>query len=253
MFISFSRSESGFTLVELSIVMIIIGLLIGGVLKGQQLIENSRINSTISQLKAFQAATNTFRDSYASLPGDITSATTLVPNCTTGNYCRDGNGNLRIGATINYWENPSGDNENTQFWKHLALADLIGGVTPSADPALPEWSKTNPSSSLLGGFLIEYAIAPGDAWNAGALRTEKNWFKLRYNVTGNDGGASGHPITPRTAKIIDTRMDDGMPGYGVVQAHDIGPTNDAGCEGPTPYDESFTSGNCIMFFLLEAK
>ncbi|PZP56535.1 MAG: hypothetical protein DI586_03280 [Micavibrio aeruginosavorus] len=248
------RRQHGFTLVELSIVMIIIGLLIGGILKGQQLIENSRINATISQVKAFQAATNTFRDSYGGLPGDIFSAPAMLPNCNAGTFCVGGNGNLKIGATINYYEDPSGDNENTQFWKHLALADLLGGITPGAAPSAPEWGKTHPSAPLLGGFLIEHAVGAGDAWSPSMNRAERNWFKMRQNVTGNDAGGHGeHPITPRVGKIIDTRIDDGMPGYGVVQAHDTGPTNDAGCEGPTPYDESFTSGNCIMFFLLETK
>jgi prepilin-type N-terminal cleavage/methylation domain-containing protein len=75
------RSEAGFTLVELAIVMIIIGLLIAGVLKGQALIANARVTSTVAQNKAIDAAISTFRDTYAALPGDIQNAGAKLPNC----------------------------------------------------------------------------------------------------------------------------------------------------------------------------
>ena len=63
------RAQAGFTLVELAIVMIIIGLLIAGVLKGQALINNARVTSTVAQTKAIEAATTTFKDTYAALAG----------------------------------------------------------------------------------------------------------------------------------------------------------------------------------------
>ena len=62
-------SQAGFTLVELAIVMIIIGLLIAGVLKGQELIGNARVTATVAQIKGIDAATSTFKDTYSDLPG----------------------------------------------------------------------------------------------------------------------------------------------------------------------------------------
>ena len=75
------RAQAGFTLVELAIVMIIIGLLIAGVLKGQALIQNAQVTSTVAQTKAIEAATTTFRDTYNALPGDMTTPNTKLPNC----------------------------------------------------------------------------------------------------------------------------------------------------------------------------
>ena len=90
-------SQAGFTLVELAIVMIIIGLLIAGVLKGQELIGNARVTSTVAQIKAIDAATSTFKDTYAALPGDMTTPATRLPNCCRYLHCR-GNGDGVLGT-----------------------------------------------------------------------------------------------------------------------------------------------------------
>jgi prepilin-type N-terminal cleavage/methylation domain-containing protein len=90
------RSQAGFTLVELAIVMIIIGLLIAGVLKGQQLIGNAKVTAQVAQFKAIDAATSTFKDMYAALPGDILTPTTRLPNCAAApcNVTGGGDGNI---------------------------------------------------------------------------------------------------------------------------------------------------------------
>ena len=75
------RAQAGFTLVELAIVMIIIGLLIAGVLKGQALIGNAKVTAQVAQIKSIDAATSTFKDMYAALPGDMLNATNRLPNC----------------------------------------------------------------------------------------------------------------------------------------------------------------------------
>ncbi|MCB9991587.1 MAG: prepilin-type N-terminal cleavage/methylation domain-containing protein [Rhodospirillales bacterium] len=78
--ITADKRQAGFTLVELAVVMIIIGLLIGGVLKGQELIANAQITGTASAVKSIDAATTTFRDTYAALPG---ISPTRLPVCQT--------------------------------------------------------------------------------------------------------------------------------------------------------------------------
>src|ERR1035438_6434502 len=90
------KSQAGFTLVELAIVMIIIGLLIGGVLKGQQLIDNARVTATVAQINSITAAVISFREMYNDLPGDIINPGGRLPDCGAApcNVGGDGNGVL---------------------------------------------------------------------------------------------------------------------------------------------------------------
>src|SRR6266481_7333522 len=90
------RAQAGFTLVELAIVMIIIGLLIAGVLKGQALIQNAQVTATVAQTKAIEAATSTFRDTYNFIPGDMTNPTVRLPNCGVAPCNNIGNGDGKI-------------------------------------------------------------------------------------------------------------------------------------------------------------
>ena len=72
------RQQSGFTLVEIAIVLVIIGLLLGGVLKGQEMIENSRIKSVVADMRGVSAAFTGYFDRYRALPGDELNATAIA-------------------------------------------------------------------------------------------------------------------------------------------------------------------------------
>lgn len=80
-----SNQESGFTLIELSIALVIIGLIVGGVLVGRDLIKAAQIRSQISQLQQVNASVNTFRLKYNCLPGDCRNATGILSNVVNGN------------------------------------------------------------------------------------------------------------------------------------------------------------------------
>ena len=76
-----SQNLHGFTLVEISIVMIIIGLLIGGTFGGMKLIENMQVNKTVQDLKAIESAALTFKSTFGRLPGDMPNTASRLPNC----------------------------------------------------------------------------------------------------------------------------------------------------------------------------
>ncbi len=246
----------GFTLVELSIVMIIIGLLIGGVLKGQELIENARAKNVVSFLKSVQSANNTFQDSYKNLPGDSPYARNLIPNCNDSVFCLNGNGNGYIasnGSDQYTWQTPilTGPEptrgESIQFWKHLALADLIGGIQPSADPAVPEFGKTNPASAFGSGGFEMY-------WDGSTTLHPTGIHIVRLSASGAlTGDSTVDGITPRQAAKIDQIMDDGQPNSGSVFAN-YGAISDsckiggAGATDNSQYNSSTTSNACALFF-----
>jgi prepilin-type N-terminal cleavage/methylation domain-containing protein len=107
-----SRRQSGFTLIEIAIVLVIIGLLLGGILKGQELITSARVRNIIAQLDGTKAAFFGFQDRYRALPGDFTQATTQITGAS-----RDGDGNGQILA-----------DEAIAVWDHLSHAGFINGT-----------------------------------------------------------------------------------------------------------------------------
>ena len=125
--------------------MVIIGLLIGGILKGQELIKNAAVSATAAQLKAFESAYTTFVDIYGAKPGDLSTASTKIRACVAANRCRNGDGNGWIYNTNSALYPPGTDDQAAsvseiyQALKHMAAADLIGGVN-MMPPRPDAWS-----------------------------------------------------------------------------------------------------------------
>ena len=125
----------GFTLVELAIVITIIGILIGGVLKGQQLIEQARAAATISQLNDFRTAYRIFQTTYDAIPGDMADPDQRIPGCT--NCVADGTyplGNRVVGEGGDGPSHPQQTKglEPVRFWLQMSKAGVISGVSDAA-------------------------------------------------------------------------------------------------------------------------
>lgn len=207
------KQQKGFTLVEMAIVLVIIGLLLGGVLKGQELIDNSRIKNAINDLKGISSAYNGYLDRFQRMPGDDGPVATVQARGTAWGAAPAGNNNgiLDIAAAQTF----TGAGENAVFFRHLRYAGFIAGNP--ADVALAALPR-----NAFGG-LTGVTGAAVFGFPAGG----------RYVCMGSVPG--------KAARAMDVTMDDGIPDTGtlraVVGANNAAPT--AAVPGITAYvDES---------------
>jgi prepilin-type N-terminal cleavage/methylation domain-containing protein len=210
------RAERGFTLVELSIVLVIVGLLIFAVLKGQELIESARLKSLMTQMNSYKTATQIFKDRYGALPGDFDNAVAVLGASGEG----DGNGVI---------DGDGYSNEGQQYFEHLLRAELISGVT--VDDPIPD--------SKAGNGKVE---ADNDSVEGGSQNT--NFFR----AGSLDGNVSSGPLlTGAEAGELDMSFDDGDGRTGDIQTHG-GPA----CRNAQGV-YNFTDGSvaCVFFVRIE--
>lgn len=220
------QKQAGFNLIELAVVLIIMGLLIGGILKGRDLIDSARLKRVMSQLNEYRLATNAFVDKYDFLPGDFRKAASLIrPDLRNGN----GDGILE-GAGL------APDSEALAFWSHLAGAGLIGSPGLQEDQNKGDFGKGAPASSLGGGFTIE-----NNPHGLSGL-----WFILGKK---NEEHGDGALLTPTQAMSLDTKMDNGLPTSGKVRAFDGTDVAPHACiTARGEYNVQNEEPACVLFF-----
>lgn len=210
------KPKQGFTLIELSIVLVIIGLIVGGVLVGQDLIKAAQLRATISQYQEYNTAANTFRIKYNGMPGDLKNADIfgLPPAGETSGVT---NGNRIIESSIGSgnFSNRVSTNETVCFWRHLGAADLIAASSATTNcnagfTGSVEVIKTNLPEAKIGknNFWIVYGQPTGR--NFYALMGLDTMSSVFYNTQVS--------LTPLEALQIDEKIDDGNPGNGSVTA-----------------------------------
>jgi prepilin-type N-terminal cleavage/methylation domain-containing protein len=188
------NNQSGFTLVEIAIVLVIIGLLLGGVLKGQELINSAKVKNFVNDFKTVPLFIYGYQDKFRALPGDdgkvsehlggaATSAgvTLLAPTASPGDGRIDGG-----------YNSTSPGDETVAFWQHIRLANLASGATGFATPA------SDMPTNADGGKVGVQSIAPIGGMTG-------SYFVCSDGIQG------------KFAKQIDITMDDGNTAGGSVR------------------------------------
>ncbi len=215
-------TSSGFSLVELSIVLVILGLLVGGVLTGQSLIRAAELRSVTTELQKFQAATNTFRDKYFALPGDMTNAqsfwgvahataATCVTTASSSALTCNGNGDGIILPS-------TGSNESYRFWQHLANAGLIEGQYDGISHgsavifATASTADNSPKSKISNAYWFVFNWPSLSAVGGLFDGIYNNYLLVGALVADSYPAAS--VFKPEELWNIDTKVDDGKPAVG---------------------------------------
>jgi prepilin-type N-terminal cleavage/methylation domain-containing protein len=184
--------SKGFTLIEIAIVLVIIGLLLGGVLKGQELITSARVRNLISQQDGIKAAFFGFQDRYRALPGDYAAASTNINGVTIA-----GDGNGRIEAP-----NTSGTYETILAWNHLTAAGFLNGsytmATSTTSTAIDSNNPKNPYSVYV------------------QLVYDANWGVTGNTITKHNL-KTGSQVPVEIMAEVDRKVDDGLPYAGGFQ------------------------------------
>jgi prepilin-type N-terminal cleavage/methylation domain-containing protein len=193
-----TRKTQGFTLVEIAIVLVIIGLLLGGILKGQEMITQAKIKNVIADFSGVSAAYHGYQDRYRAIPGDDPNAGTRWASAPAA-FPGDGNG--VVAGTYNAGcPTPlvAASPESCDFWDHLRKAGFVsgsGGQQPFNALTGLIGVQTGDGSASPAPTLLDGATGPGFV---GLIMCSAN-------------------LPDKVAIAVDTQMDDGVSGKGTVR------------------------------------
>ena len=186
---SMKSQQSGFTLVEIAIVLVIIGLLLGGILKGQELINSAKVKAIAQDFKTIPVAIYGYQDRFRAVPGDDGRAETNLPG---GTAADNGNANGRIDGE---WNSQTDSDESAKFWRAVRLTNFAAGPT---DMTQTDYYPTNVEGGRIG------------ITGATAAQTPITGMSGTYVVC-----SSG--ILGKYARQLDTMLDDGNTTTGSVR------------------------------------
>ena len=177
-------SQAGFTLVEIAIVLVIIGLLLGGILKGQEMITQAKIKNIVNDFNGITAAVNSYQDRYRALPGDDLNAAGRWSGTVSG----DGNGQFTGKYNNILTTTAVSTQESNTFWWHLRLAGFVAGATTGTAAGQ---QPNNAANGLMG------------------VQTSGMGFTSNIICSSN--------LPDKIAVAVDTQMDDSSPSGGQVR------------------------------------
>ncbi len=204
----YNDKQSGFTLVEIAIVLVIIGLLLGGILKGQELINSARVRNLADQNSGIQAAYFGFIDRYRQVPGDMDPTAACeaigVSNFAGATNCGDVVGGDAGGSLA---DNNSGDvthfGEGSALWAHLSAAGFIQGAYEGGANSAATYVNTTD------------IITPVNAFNGRVMLTRTDEFLGA--VSARLAFVFGSQIPVSIMRELDVKVDDSFPDSGVLR------------------------------------
>jgi len=183
------RRQAGFTLIEIAIVLVIIGLLLGGILKGQELINSARVKNLAADFRNVPVFIYGYQDKFKALPGDDSAASTHLTGATNASTP----GTLGNGIIEGNWDSTTATDESFLFWQHVRLAGLAPGPTTTG---AADYAPLN----AVGGRIGIQSARPFTTMNSGT------YFICSTGISG------------KFAKQLDAQLDDGDTDAGSLQA-----------------------------------
>ena len=221
--------KSGFTLLELAVVLVVVGLIVGGIFTSKGMIRSSQIQSALSDADAYKKNVMTFKDKYKYLPGDMPTATSFWGSLGAGCPCSSATSAQTLTCNGNGDGHIDNNYESTFAWQQLANANLItGGYSGESDHGVnvAVIGGNVPASKIAkGGFSIFYQ--PPLSATTGVLFAGTYGHIIMFGALPANGyssaiGAttasvtSGPIISPTEAYAIDSKIDDGLPATGSI-------------------------------------
>lgn len=238
---STDNRQSGFSLVELSITLVIIGLLLAAITSGAHLMQASKINKIISELAGYAEAVQDFRTKYNTWPGDMPNASS---KWSEGN---DGDGDELIEGDLT---------ERVRAWEHLTLANMIIGDYTGASAGTPNHKPgANVPPSVIDSAFYFLATSSESYYGVASGSTY-------LQISQSDGTTSPHSavMSPADVRVIDKKTDDGDADEGIIFALrgvDNGDNDPAECvtekwdEATSAYILTDFSDSCRLIYWLE--
>jgi prepilin-type N-terminal cleavage/methylation domain-containing protein len=212
--------QSGFTLVEIAIVLVIIGLLLGGILKGQELINSAKVKNLANDFRTIPTYIYAFQDKYKALPGDDAQVAAHISGATAAAAANLGNGVIN-----GNWNSTTNTDESFLFWQHVRLANLASGPTAVGDP---DYAPKNAVGGIIG---VNSAVGA-------QIQVQ--------NMTGSYQICS-KGILGKFAKQLDTQMDDGNTATGSMRSVADGAALNTAAVATASIDEAAPYTVCMTF------